>query len=100
MVREQHDVAPALAQRRRLDAKDVDAVEQVGKKAAVANGAGKVEVRRRHDRAAQHAVASAAEPAKLALVDDLQDLRLQVEAHASDLVEENRAAFGRFEKTR
>ena len=87
----------AFAQRRHVDRKDVQAVEQIGAKLSVADRLIEVAIR-----GGDHADAHAHRPAaadrfELLLLKDAQQLDLRVERQLTDFVEEDRAAVGDLE---
>src|SRR6185369_170489 len=93
-ARERRDVLVALAQRRQPEANDVEAVEQVFAERAGLYALLEILVRRGdHAHVALHRVV-AADAVELAVGEDAQEARLQVERHVADLVEEERAAVG------
>src|SRR5258708_32019666 len=89
---EHGDVLPALAQRRHLDWKHVQPVVQVGTEALPGHRARRGAVGRRDQPALGPDRSRAAEPLEFALLQHAQQLRLQLEGHLADLVEEYRAA--------
>ena len=90
-VREQGHVLPSLAQRRQLDHDHVQPVEEIFPKGAVVDEALQIDVRRRDDAHVDLDGIDAAQSHELALLDDPQELRLGVEGHGADLVEEDAA---------
>src|SRR6185436_21086823 len=96
-ARQRRDVFLALAQRRQAQADDVEAMEQVLAERARLDPLLEILVRRRDDaNVALHRVV-AADAIELAVGEDAQQPRLQVERHVADLVEEERAAVGLLE---
>src|SRR5262245_44767089 len=91
------NVLAPLAERRHVDGHDVEPVVEVLTERALAHRAPEIHVRRRQDPHVDRHRADPAEPLDLALLQDAQELRLQVEAQGADLVEEQRAAVGELE---
>src|SRR5204863_5833926 len=86
------DVAAARAQRRQLDADDVDAVVEVLAEAALLDRRLEVAVRRRHEAHVEADLAAAAQRAHHALLQRAQELWLEAQRKLADLVEEERPA--------
>src|SRR3982074_1761175 len=76
---EDGNVSIALAQRRQLETRDVEAVEQVRAKAVVGDGGLQRRVRSRDDASRERALLRSAEPAKAPIFDYTKELRLQLE---------------------
>src|SRR6266542_1755613 len=84
---EQDDVALALAERREADRHHRDAVVEVAPEAPLLHGPSEVGVRRRDDPHVHRQRARPADAVDLALLQDPQELRLQLDRHLADLVE-------------
>ncbi len=95
---EQGDVLLAVAQRRKLEADDVQAVEEVFAEAAFFDGLLQVDVGGGDDAHVHLDLLGSAEMHEAAVLQHAQDLGLHVHAHGADLVEEERAAVGDFEE--
>src|ERR1700678_4405874 len=97
-VDEQRNVFAAAAQGGQVDGDDVEAVEEVVAKLAVADGLAQVDVGGGYDADIDLRLLRAAERGEAAVLQDAQDLGLRVHAHVADFVEEKRAAVGYFEE--
>ena len=97
MLEQQQDVLVALAQRRNSQRRDVEPVVQVGAEPALIRGYPQVLLGRGDDPDIQGDRLVAAEPFDHPLLQQAQQLDLHIQAHALDLVEEQRAAVGEFE---
>ena len=86
-----------LLQRRRLDAHDVDAVEEVLAEFALGHQLGQVLVGGEDEARAQRNELAGAQAAELHLLQDAQQLDLGKEAQVADFVEEERAVAGLLE---
>src|SRR4030095_5658510 len=94
---EQSDIRRSLAQRRDVDRKDVQAVQQIGAKLSVADSVIEVPIRGRDD-ADTHADRLAAPNwFELLLLKDAQQLHLCVEGKLPDFVQKDGAAIGKLE---
>jgi hypothetical protein len=91
------NVLAPLAERRHVDRHDVEPIVEVLAERALAHGAPQIHVGRRQDPHIDRHGAHPAQPLDLALLQDAQELRLQVEPQGADLVEEHRAAVGELE---
>ena len=76
-LHERRDLVAPLSQRRQRDADDVQPEEEVLAEEPVAHRLLEVAVRRRHDPHVDADIITAAEPRELAVLQDLQQLRLQ-----------------------
>ena len=94
---DERDVALALAQRRHVDEDDREPVVEVLAERALADLGQQILVRRRDDADVDVDRAVAADAGDPALLQRAEHLRLRVEAHVADLVEEERAAVGLLE---
>src|SRR5581483_5450925 len=94
------DLLAALAQRRQRDADDVQAEEEILAEFAVDDALLEILVRRGDDADVDAHVVLAAEARELAVLQHLQQLRLQREAHVPDLVQEHRAVVRELELAR
>src|SRR5215475_15049419 len=83
-----------------MDADDVQAEEQILAKLTAGDGLLEVAICRRDDPNVDAHVVLAAEPRELAVLEHLQQLGLQRDAHIADLVEEDRALAGELELSR
>ncbi len=97
--KEQH-VLTTLTQGRELDGDDREPVIQVGAEAAGLDRGVQILARRRDDGDVDRIAARRAEPADLALLDHLEELRLQRLGEETDLVEEERPLVRRLEQSR
>src|SRR5580692_8354610 len=93
------DVGTAIAQRRYLNRENVQAVEQIGAKAASLHGLLEVAVRGGDDANVHLNRATAAYRLKFAFLKDTQQLNLRLQRELSDFVQEDGAAIGQFEPT-
>ena len=92
VLRQEQDVAPALAERRHVDADDVDAVVEILAEALLVHLASRSRLVAVTMRASNGDLRVAADRAHLALLERAQELRLHLERQLADLVEEERAA--------
>ena len=95
--RERGNVLAPLAQRRQLDLDRVQPEQQVLPEAAGRDLLAEVRVGRRDDAHVDLARARRADALEVAGLEHAQQLRLQVQRHVRDLVEEQRAAVGELE---
>jgi hypothetical protein len=100
VVGEEEDVLTTLTQRREMDGDHREPVVQVGAEPTGLDGGLQVLARRRHDGDVDRIVSRRAEPAHLALVDNLEKLRLQRLGQKADLVEEDRSPVRGLEQPR
>src|SRR5205085_10830825 len=98
-VDEDGDVLEALAQRRELDANDIQSIVEVAAEAAGRDLVRQIAIRRGDEAEVRAEVAHAADAAELLLLDGLQQTRLDGEVHLADLVEEDRAAVSDLEES-
>src|SRR5262245_7224272 len=91
---ERHDVVAALAQWRDMDRNDVEPIEEILAELSVLDAHLERTVGRGDDAQIDLDVARAAHPPEHALLEHPQKLRLAVQRHLADLVEEERAAIG------
>ena len=91
------NLVAALPQRRQRDADDVQAEEEILAELPVGDGRLEIAVGRGDDPHVDLDVLPAAEPRELAVLEHLQQLRLQRRAHLADLVEEHRPVVGELE---
>ena len=97
MIDQRRNVFAALAQRRQLDVKDVETIEEVGAELPFLDEQLEVLVGGGDDAEIDLDGLVAADAHDLALLQDAQQVGLRLEADVADLVEEDRAAFGDFE---
>ena len=97
MLGEQRDVVGAIAQRRHEDRNDVQAEVEILAEAAAADLAGQFLVGRRQHADVDPDARRAADRLDHLLLQRAQDLRLRLQAHVANLVEEQRAAVGQLE---
>jgi len=97
-VGERQDVLAPLAQGRYLDAHDLEPVVDVLAEGSLAHHRVEVAVRRRDDAHVDAAALRATHAADLVVLQHAQELDLKSEWDLADLVEEKRAARGRFEE--
>ena len=91
-AREERDVAAASPQRRQLDARDGEAVEEVVAEAPGCDLAVEIAPRRGEDAHVDLDPLVAADAPDLAALDRAEELRLEREVEIADLVDEERAA--------
>ena len=91
VLREEQDVAAARAQGRDADARVVVAINEVVAEALLVDLGLEVAVRGRDDAGVERLLLVAADRADGALLEGAQELRLHVDGHLADLVEEDRA---------
>src|SRR5258708_33827778 len=96
MLHQHGNVGATLAQRRQLDGKNVEPVKQIFAKPPVSDVLLQIAVGGGDDPHIDVQGVNAAEPFKLAILKDPQQLRLEFEWELADLVEEDRAFAGRF----
>ncbi len=97
MLGEQRDVVAAFAQRRQVQAHDIEAVQQVGAEFAAFGFRVEVLVGRGDHAHVDADQLAAADAVELAVGEHAQQARLQRQRHVADLVEEQRAAIGLLE---
>jgi hypothetical protein len=94
------EIAQALAQRRQAQARDVEAEVQVGAEAAGPHLGAEIAARRGDDARAERERRRAADPLVAALLEHVEQGRLEAGLELADLVEEERAAGGALEAPR
>src|SRR5690606_19235084 len=87
----------AVAQRRQVDADDVQAIEQVLAEVAARHLLLEIDVGRGDDANIDLDSGGITDALELALLEHAQELDLQLRLHRADLVEEDRSAVGGFE---
>ena len=92
------DIRPALAQRRQLDRKYVQAMVEVLAQLALGHGLARIAVGRRDDTHIVADLRGAADARELAGLEHAQQLHLQLHRHLGDFVEEDAAAVGALEE--
>jgi hypothetical protein len=92
VVDEERDVLAALVQRRDLDLDHAQAIVQILAEAAAGHGGLEVVVGRRDQTDVDADRLVAADALEFLFLDRAQELRLGLERHVADLVEEERAA--------
>ena len=97
MLDEQANVAGALAQRRKMNGKHIDAIEEVFAKPFVVDFLLKIAIGGGKEADLYAAFLDRADAAKRAVFEDSQQLRLQIECQLADFVDEERAAVRHFE---
>src|SRR5262249_53864984 len=97
---ERQDVLAPLAQRRQSDREHIEAIVEILAELPVGDRLRQIAVGGGDDPRVGPQPARAAEPLKLPLLQDAQELRLRRQAHLADLVEEQRAARRLFELPR
>ena len=97
MAEQQGDFRLALAQRRHVDGKNVEAVVEVLAEAPLLHGFVDVHVGGGQDAHVHIHHMAAAQPRILVILQNVQELGLQVRAHLRDFVEEDGAFVGHFE---
>ncbi len=98
MSGEKRNVFAAGAERRQLQADDVQAIEKVFAEAAFAHGLLQVDVGCGDDADVDLDLLHAAKVHEAAVLQDAEDLCLHIHAHCANLVEKKRAAIGDFEQ--
>src|SRR5213593_4399437 len=93
MMRENRDVLRTSAQRRDVDRHHAETIEQVTPKFAALHALLEVAIRRRDDPDVHLDRARATDALELLLLEHAQQLRLQIQSHLADLVEQERAAI-------
>src|ERR1700691_1133915 len=91
------DVGTAIAQGRYLNRENIQAVEQIGAKAAILHGLLEVAISRSDDANIDFYRVAAAYRLKFALLKDAEQLHLRFQGELSDFVQEDGAAIGQFE---
>src|SRR6266550_5198293 len=99
VVRENRNVSIAFAERRELQARDVEAVEQVGAEATVGDRRLERRVRARDDSGVKGALLGSAETPKTPVFDNAQELCLEFERKLDNLVEKDGARSGDLEQS-
>ncbi len=94
------NVVAALTQRRQRDADDIETEEEVFTKVAVADRRFQITIGGGHHADVDAHVLPSTEPRELAVLEHLEELRLQRRAHLADLVQEHRAVVGELELAR
>ena len=94
MIDERRDFLAPLAQRRQVEADDVEAVEEVLAEAAVGDERSRSALVAAMTRTSTLTGCALAERVDLVGLEEAQQLRLQLGADLGDLVEEERAAGG------
>ena len=94
-MHQQRDVLRPLAQRRKQDREDAEAIVQVFAERLLADGLEQVAVGRRDDADIDFDRGRPANPLELAFLQDAEQLRLRLERELADLVEEDRPSIGR-----
>src|SRR5262249_22318492 len=94
---EKRDVGPPLPERRDIDRKNAQSIEEIRPKRAARHGGLQVPVRRGDDADVDLDRAGRAEALELAFLENPQQGELRVEGQIADLVEEDRAAVGELE---
>src|SRR6187397_1243008 len=97
MLGQCRDILFALAQRRRAEGDDVQAVIEIGTELAAARFLGKIAIGRGDEAEIDLNSTSSADSFELALLQDAEQLRLQRGRQLADLVEKQRAAGCRLE---
>jgi len=91
------DLVAPLPQRRQRDADDVQPEEEVFAELTIGDRRFEVAVGRCHDSHVDADVVAASEPGELAVLQHLQQFRLQRRMHLADLIEEHRAVIRELE---
>src|SRR5882672_6114543 len=99
VVCENRNVPLALAECRELEARDVEAVEQVGAEAIVGDGCFERRVRPRDDSSVKGTLLGSAETAETPVFDNAQELCLELEWELDNLVEKDGARSGDLEQS-
>jgi hypothetical protein len=97
MLRKHRDVLAALAKRRQLDGEDVEPVEQIFAEPLFRRHGEQIPMGGCHQARIRPDRLVAAEPLELALLDQAEDLRLDLERQLPNLVEEDGAVLGGLE---
>jgi hypothetical protein len=96
---EHRDVSRAVAERRHHDVEDGEPVIEIGAELAGVDLRAQVAVRGRDDADVHRRRLVGADAADLAALERAQQLRLEVERQLADLVEKQRPAVGRLDRT-
>ena len=96
---EEGNVLLPVAQRRQRDGDDAEAVIEVLAELSLRHEARQVRVRRRDDAHVGADRLDGADRQELALLEDAQELRLRLDRHGADLVEEDRPPVGGLEES-
>jgi hypothetical protein len=96
---EKHDVADALAQGRRGDGKDFEAIVKIRPELFFSDHGGEVTIGCGNEPHVHRDGPGAAESFELALLNGAQELGLQVERQLADFIEEERAIVREFESS-
>jgi hypothetical protein len=94
---ERRKIVEALAQRRNGDRKHVESEEEVLAELAGGRACLEIAMRGRENTHVGAALLAAADALEGAFLQDAQQLHLHVEAHVTDLIEEQRTAVGKLE---
>src|SRR6266542_2239716 len=89
-LRQDRDFVAPLAERRQRDAHDVQPEEEILAEPSFRDGALEIAIGGRDDPDVDVDIPAPAEPRELAVLEDLQQLRLQRRMHLADLVEKHR----------
>src|ERR1043165_942270 len=100
VIREERDVAGALAQRRQVDLDAADSIVEVFAETPLLDGRLELAIRGRDDADVGRAVDGVADAAKLAVLEKAKELCLRGQRHLADFVQEERAAVGRLDEAR
>ena len=100
VLRDRNDVLGAGAQRQQLDAEDVESIVEVAAEPAQGDGVFEPRVGAGDDAAVRGELLRSAQPAKRAVLENAEQLRLQVERELMHLVEEERPGARVLEESR
>ena len=98
-VGQSHDLVLPFPQRRNSQGDHVQAIIQIFAEPAFGYGLLQIAMRRRDHAHINRDRLFAAEPLKLLILEHLQQLRLQLEIHVADFVQQDGAAVGQFKHT-
>jgi hypothetical protein len=96
--RERGDVLATIAQRRKIEVQDVEAVEEIFAELAGGDARAQVDVGGGDDPDVERTLVGRADPPDLALLEDAVELDLHRQRQIGDLIEEDRAALGLLEQ--
>ena len=95
---EEGDIAGTLAECGQFDVHDLESIVEVGSELVALNRLFELAVRRGDDPDVDRALLCTADPARTLRLENVQELRLHLEGHVPDLIEEDRAATRDFEE--
>ncbi|PYR86104.1 MAG: hypothetical protein DMG18_03815 [Acidobacteria bacterium] len=97
MIGQKRNIVAAVAQRRKLERNDADAVKQIFAELIFGDHLGQIPIRGRNDSNIDRKFLSTSDPPKGSFLQNAQQLYLHGEARVADLVEKDRAFVGYLE---